>query len=452
MRKASVLTLVVLLMILSSLDPLLGAPSQKFEPALYLPPGTEVAGPPQEYVRFADLDGDGGREVVIFYRCKSWQVAGTGVLVLEQKGKEYEKAGQTTHKGIGLSFWDPTGIYDLEGKGKLQIIAYSSVGASCGGLLDVISYRRGKVATRDFNCEHKVQIEDLDQDGVSELILNPRNYGVNDQIFKWNGRRFVRADSDFPGYYDAGLSALLESYQGPGDYPLSARVMWGFQIEEIYRIQRRSQERLAFLESMLTLVEKSDGLESEKNEDKARIELAQADLYLASGDWAAALEKYRLALAYHTRQYGHILVLMGDLYFQQGQYQKALESYRAALHERTGSMSPPRDDESRVYLRMGEIYAKNGEQEHAMETYRIAVTVWPDNDEAWRKLEQDPQQVSELLVRVGDRYLQVRRYEKAIQAYQEALRRNPEDKEAARKLRRAQEEARQADNSPCADP
>lgn len=438
------------LMVFFTLIAALGASPQVFNPATYLPVGTKVAEPAQKYLRFSDLDGDGKPEVVIFFRCKRRGKPGTGVLVLEKKGVSYQRVGQEVHRGVGWSFMDPTGIYELSDGKKRVVVVYTSVGASCGGIMDIIRFQNGAMRIRSFDCAHKVEFKDLDHDGSSELIVNSLNYGANDRIFKWNGERFARADSDFPHYYDATVHGLLEDFQ------TTHLLYLGFQIEEIFRIQKRYREALALLDSMLTLVDRSDQLQSQKNEEKVQIELDKADAYLGNNEWAKALQQYGLALASRSSHQGRIRVLMGDVYFQVGQYEQAFETYHSVVKRLDGAnlgVAYGSPEESRAYLRMGEIHSRQGQKEQAGATYQQAVRLWPDDQEAWRKLapflaKEDRQKVSRLYLQVGDWYASRSLYGKAVQAYREALSRDPSNQNTAKKLRQAQK--REAQSSPCA--
>ncbi len=203
-----------------------------------LPSGSKIKNPQKDVV-LADLDGDGQPEAVVFYLLGDQ----AHVSVFKQKGNTYTQFwDQAYDDAIGFS--DPTGVYDLNRTTLPQILAYRAIGASCPGVLEIYEYKNGAIGritgkwADNGQCQ-TVEITDLNGDGKLEIIVKTRNYGVNPDIYSWDGKQYVLSNARFPQYYREQLQALLHSIQSQKALPPSARVTWCGQAVQIYFLQRR---------------------------------------------------------------------------------------------------------------------------------------------------------------------------------------------------------------------
>jgi hypothetical protein len=229
-----------------------------FDPLKYLPPGATIKDRSKDVV-FADLGGDGQRDVVIFY------TIGTdpndhkaNIMVLKPSGGDYAQLWESTFTG-SWGFGDPTGVYDLNKSSTPQIVAYRTIGASCPGSLEIYDYRSGRIRRLTGRWGYKghceaVEIKDLDGDGVSEIII-ARDHGTNDDIYRWNGKTYVHSNSQFPEYFNSELEKLVQAVYSRDAFPTSARETWASQIVKIYIIQRRYSEATHLCRGALRMID-----------------------------------------------------------------------------------------------------------------------------------------------------------------------------------------------------
>lgn len=217
-----------------------------FNPYSYIPRGSKIPDPAKDVV-FADLDGDGTSEVVIFYLVPDGKFVKPSIMALRKQGKVWQDIWRTA--GDGWAFIKPSGVYDMLQTGRPQIVSYISVGASCQGTLDIYQFEPlyGAIMRIDGwpkqSCAHNLKIKDLDGDGIPEIIFTETNYSTIAHIYWWNGEQFVLSDSSFPRYYDPELRRLVQAALMPGS---PAPVMWGRMAFQIYMLQRRYREAIDF--------------------------------------------------------------------------------------------------------------------------------------------------------------------------------------------------------------
>src|SRR5439155_3763916 len=140
------------------------------------------------------------KEVVLFYTLD--EGAGrhqANILVLRPKENTYVPIWKDDYEG-SWGFIDPSGVRDITKSGKPFIIAYRSIGASCPGILRTFQYREGAIRPvpaewDSHTCHSELQIKDLNGDGVMEIVFKPLRYGVNPDIYRWEGRRYVKSNT-----------------------------------------------------------------------------------------------------------------------------------------------------------------------------------------------------------------------------------------------------------------
>ncbi|MHB8653423.1 MAG: hypothetical protein ACYDA9_06050 [Terriglobia bacterium] len=230
-----------------------------FNPYSYLPPGSKILNPAKDVV-FADLDGDGVNEAVIFYLIPDGEFVKPSIIALKKQGEVWQEIWHNS-ADVGWDFIAPSGVYDMLKTGQPQIYSYISVGASCGGLLDVYQFDplRGAIVSIDgwpeHSCAHNLKIKDLNDDGIPEIIFTETNYSTIPDIYWWNGERFMLSDSNFARYYDAELQRLVRDALASNN---RAPDMWGRMAVQIYMLQHRYREAVDFCQQLLRAAHSRD--------------------------------------------------------------------------------------------------------------------------------------------------------------------------------------------------
>lgn len=271
-----------------------------FNPFKYLPAGAKINNRDKDII-FADLDGDGQREVVIFYTIgQDPHDHRASILVLNSSGIDYVKLWEDANN-ISWGFADPTGVFDLNGSGRPQIVAYRTVGASCPGILDIYQYQSGTIENINGDwtgtCQSELEMKDLDANGTRQIIFRTLKYGVNPDIYRWDGKRYVRSNDRYPQYYNTELEKLLRAINSRELLPASARTMWTAQIVQIYIIQRHYTEAIHLCQEVLRMIDDASLTQPDlmKAEAKSRVFRLLGDVYKAAGDWWQARRHYNKA-------------------------------------------------------------------------------------------------------------------------------------------------------------
>src|SRR5262249_45233122 len=162
-------------------------------------------------------------------------------------------------------------------------IAYRVVGASCPGVLDIYQYENGRIEkiTGGWSdtCQSDVEIKDLNGDGIQEILFRTLKYGRNREIYRWDGKQFIRSDREFAQHYSDDLEKLLQYINSRNPLPASARVSLCEQAVQIYKMQGRFSEAIQLCENVQQMINdptlttpgtilKGD----ETNEQRSRIE------------------------------------------------------------------------------------------------------------------------------------------------------------------------------------
>lgn len=234
-------------------EPLLQA---AFDPYQYIPKGAKIPNQKKDIV-FADLDGDGQDEVVLFYLVPHGRFVVPSIKVLKREGSVWADIWRTS-ADVGWDFVPPSGVYDLLKNGRPQIVSYISVGASCWGSLDVYQYDPLTGSIRSLNgwpehgCVDHLRIKGLDGDSVPEIIFTATNYSTIPHIYWWSGESFILSNTNFPDYYSKELKRLVADATEKNS---PAREMWGGMAVQIYMLQHRYREAISFCRRLLALTE-----------------------------------------------------------------------------------------------------------------------------------------------------------------------------------------------------
>lgn len=273
-----------------------------FDPFKYLPPDATIKDRRKDVV-FADLGGDGQRDVVIFY------TIGTdpndhkaNILVLKPSGGDYVRLWESTFTG-SWGFGDPSGVYDLNKSGTPQIIAYREIGASCPGFLEIYEYRDDRIQRLtgkwgyEGHCE-AVEIKDLDNDGIPEILVLG-SHGASDDIYRWDGGRYVRSNARFPQHYSAAIDKILKNVYSSDLSPASARVNWAIEAVRLYTVQKRYDEAIRLCRDVLRIVDDTSMTQPDSvypgRKGQATIHKLLGDTYKVAGDLRNAQREYQKA-------------------------------------------------------------------------------------------------------------------------------------------------------------
>jgi hypothetical protein len=292
---------------------------QKFDPFKYLPPESSIDNVGKD-IAFADLDGDGRKEITIFYTVHSEDQYKANILVLRQDGQDYSPLWEDIKDGSS-GFADPTGVYEMNKNGKPQIVAYRTVGASCPGILDIYEFAKGGIGkiTGDWagECQSDLEIKDLDGDNVREIIFRRLKYGLNRNIYHWDGKQYVQSNSQFVKEYSSELEKLIESiyYQSP--LPAHARVTWCKQASQIYVLQQRYADAIKVCNDVLRVID-------DPNLTKPGTDIRGDETPEIRNRIAAYFELERI------REKGTIYRLLGDIHKAAGDLKQAKADYSRA--------------------------------------------------------------------------------------------------------------------------
>lgn len=273
-----------------------------FRPFRHLPSGAKIKDRHRDVV-FADLDGDGQQEVVIFYTIGSDpNDRKANILVLKPNGVDYVQLWESTFDG-SWGFTDPSGVYDLNKSGRPQIIAYRQIGASCPGFLEIYEYRDGRIERLTGKWGYKghceaIEIRDLDSDRVSEIIV-VGSHGASDDIYRWNGRHYVRSNGRFPQHYNAAIDKVLKDVYSRDASPASARVNLAIEAVRLYTIQKRYEEAIRLCRDVLRMMADTSMSQPDSvypgTKGLATIHKLLGDTYKAAGNFRKAQEEYQKA-------------------------------------------------------------------------------------------------------------------------------------------------------------
>jgi hypothetical protein len=285
----------------------------KLDPLGYLPAGASLSNLEKSVV-FADLEGDGKKEMIIFYTMLNGDKHQANILVLKRTAGGYEPLWEDVND-LGSGFADPSGVYDLNRSNTPQIVAYRIVGASCPGMLDIFRDANGAIEkiTGDWGdtCQSDLEIKDLNGDGVSEIIFRPLKYGVNRRVYSWSGKGYVRTDNQHAHYFNDELQQLVGWLYEHRPLPTPSRAVLCEQAVRIYLLQRRYSEAIELCRAVLPMIDDPEltipnsgattpaqqnrvvaFFEVDKIKDKARVCRLLADAFKAAGQLQSAKKYY----------------------------------------------------------------------------------------------------------------------------------------------------------------
>ncbi|MFI5176222.1 MAG: hypothetical protein ACHQKY_15280 [Terriglobia bacterium] len=269
------------------------APSQTFDEASLLPMGAKVA-QSSEGVRetswakkpvktkdaiFVDPWGESGtQQVVVFYSLGQDSV----VRLYERNPKTHRLAVRWENSDQGATFDPMSGIWDINGDGKKEIVAFRWIGASVGGTLNIFAWdgRSLKQVSPDWNVDiNRAQVLDLKGDGQPEIILGHR-FDLP-SIYEWRDGSYNDPGQQFPTYYEKETNEYARLAQAADEHFTGADLA-SFCESAVhgYIYQRKYAEAIRLAQVVL------------KNPKVQEARFSVAALYVALGDCYRADEKY----------------------------------------------------------------------------------------------------------------------------------------------------------------
>lgn len=194
---------------------------EKFDPYPYLPKDGKVAKITpaatksygvkgvQEAVIFQDIDNDNIEEVVVFYTIpeKGGELpaaASANVVVLKEQNGGFKKLWEDRNPTAGY-INRLSGVRDINGDGKAEIIAARWVGASFGGYFDIFQWDGDKFVKLNggWNVENdikSIELKDMAGDGTPEIVIGHRF--SNPDIYKWEKDKYslYKEGGPYPAY------------------------------------------------------------------------------------------------------------------------------------------------------------------------------------------------------------------------------------------------------------
>ncbi|MHC4474388.1 MAG: FG-GAP repeat domain-containing protein [Planctomycetota bacterium] len=160
----------------------------------------------KEAVLGHDLDNDGIDELTVFYTLHrdDYGVDSAHVVVLKRTDDRYEKLLE--HEREGAPYINPlSSVWDINGDGKLEIVAARWVGASFGGYLDIFQWNGTAFVSlngqwNDRNDIRAVKLDDIDKDGIVEITILHRFSSPD--TYKWQQGKYVLSErgEPYPAY------------------------------------------------------------------------------------------------------------------------------------------------------------------------------------------------------------------------------------------------------------
>ncbi|MCJ8009966.1 DL-endopeptidase inhibitor IseA family protein [Lederbergia wuyishanensis] len=173
----------------------------------YLPKGTTMltANAPinRDSVLYADLNGDGREETIVFYQSKN-NPDQIGMFVLEMQKGEWKKV--FAKKGLGYEVsWASSS--DLTGDGKKDLLVGWKIGSSAGNVLEIYSWGDEglKQLTKvNYHILESIQIQD---EPNTRLAVWKKD--VNDiydiQLLKWDNGSLIADEEHYPTYFPKAI-------------------------------------------------------------------------------------------------------------------------------------------------------------------------------------------------------------------------------------------------------
>ncbi len=170
-----------------------------------LPAGAKLDFPPS----WARLAEGGGELVVLFYSSPSVgsRAMSSHVMVLQQNGPALKVLWKLDCNGAYSGFFPGTGVYDINHTGQPKIVVNCVGFTVCPNRFGIFEYSHGTIQPVPSDLAPlrtcRIQLRDLNHDGIPEIVNFPHASGALPQVFRWNGVRYVQANRDFPRFWSS---------------------------------------------------------------------------------------------------------------------------------------------------------------------------------------------------------------------------------------------------------
>jgi hypothetical protein len=196
--------------------------SQEFDPYHLVPRGAKVAdvSPGTRETHFEGVTGrtidavfsdpwgtrPGIQQSVIFYTIDQTSV----VSLYERSADSDGFVKRWGNRSLGVRFDPISGIWDINGDGEKEIVAFRWIGASVGGALDIFGWhgKAMKKISPDWNVDiNRAQITDLNKNGRPEIILSHRFDMPS--VYEWQRGAYREANEEFPWLFRKKRTSTL---------------------------------------------------------------------------------------------------------------------------------------------------------------------------------------------------------------------------------------------------
>ncbi|MBS4219767.1 VCBS repeat-containing protein [Bacillus sp. FJAT-49711] len=169
----------------------------------YLPKGTTLitANSPisTDSVLYADLDGDGQEEAIVFYQSKN-RAENVGMFILEKQKDKWEK--MFAKKGLGYDVnW--ASASDFDGDGKQDLLVGWKIGSAAGNVLEVFTWNEDGFKQLTKVNYHTFESIEIQGDQKTRLAVWKKD--VNDiydiQLLKWENGALIADEEHYPTYF-----------------------------------------------------------------------------------------------------------------------------------------------------------------------------------------------------------------------------------------------------------
>jgi hypothetical protein len=208
---------------------------------------------------FADFDGDGRDDAVVFYNSRQNPPLVATVLVLKGTDDGF-KPFWSWNFYYAMGFAAPSGVTRFGGRPVL--VANVQIGAMAQEF-QAFRYENGGFRPAGPGVGMPLgDFEDLDHDGRVELVARRPHADLSD-IYAWDGSQFTCANSEHPAFYRAQLGSILTELNSAKPLMAYLRAMKAREAMEIYLYEDRAQDAVAVAQAALTALD--NGLLTQSN-------------------------------------------------------------------------------------------------------------------------------------------------------------------------------------------
>lgn len=146
-----------------------------------------------------DLDGDGTKEAVGFYRLKNTQEP-VSMFILKESAEGWEKFYAQKATGTSVSWISSA---DITGDGNKELLVGWKIGSAPGSVLEIFSLRNQRAEVLAKINYHKLDVIEFEEDKKARIaIWKKRNNDMyHTDLLGWDGNSMVSDQTHYPSYF-----------------------------------------------------------------------------------------------------------------------------------------------------------------------------------------------------------------------------------------------------------